>query len=591
MSSSTSPRRVLYRKCQYCRKIINTNDFEEHVSNCPFKPSTAGMGMLTCRGCNQLVKTTELLLHFHYEGVSCRKAYSGMDYHNIANLWAFNNSNHPNYWAELKTAWNINKKGIFTDVQKDKPWYCNACGKNFGNCLIDHHDDVPYCKATHKDLHFGKPIMKCKICSKTERSLLFHLTYNSKCREVAFNSLKEPEITLQHSQVKNDVDESELDQKLSHKEKIDLVAEKELLCIGCGGQFKRNTILKHLTKMESCTSQYSSAQFDELQKACKQSSHMKMRLWKKNRHDAACHDNQVEESYYEVYRKNKEPVAKLATDKVKIKPSVELIKCVACHQPFPINKILRHVSHVKECKNQYSPKDLHRLRQKCRQFTVRTWAYKQQREYVKDQSDKKLNDHERHKLSNYRVLKRKIEDLHLKCVQGIDMDKICHYKWEYEKVKVKSHETFQIQYLDKLRLLSKQFDDKIMMLEKFVENHFLQIKCNTSKWCFDDSVKETSKRLHEDMKKIDSNCEGILSKVMEEFHNELFLFYSGLKTFSDDFGVNIKLNPYKFKHQHKWEYESTWKKYENPDHQVPNEDEANSRDQFIMREVENKIKE
>ena len=75
------------------------------------------------------------------------------------------------------------------------------------------------------------------------------------------------------------------------------------------------------------------------------------------------------------------------------------------------------------------------------------------------------------------------------------MDKICHYKWEYEKVKVKSHETFQIQYLDKLRLLSKQFDDKIMMLEKFVENHFLQIKCNTSKWCFDDSVKETSKRL------------------------------------------------------------------------------------------------
>ena len=221
MSSSTSPRRVLYRKCQYCRKIINTNDFEEHVSNCPFKPSTAGMGMLTCRGCNQLVKTTELLLHFHYEGVSCRKAYSLQDYKSIADFWAFNNSNHPNYWAEMKTALNIKDKGIFSDIEGNKDWYCNACGNNFDNCLVSHHNNVPYCK----------PIMKCKICSKTIWSLLGHLTSNSECREVAFNSLKEPEITLQHIQAKNDVEESELNQKLSHKEKIDIVAEEKLSCI------------------------------------------------------------------------------------------------------------------------------------------------------------------------------------------------------------------------------------------------------------------------------------------------------------------------------------------------------------------------
>ena len=362
-------------------------------------------------------------------------------------------------------------------------------------------------------------------------------------------------------------------------------------CIGCDGQFKRNSILKHLAqKKESCRSQYSSAEFDELQKTCKQSSNMKMRLWNKRRNDTACHENQLEETYYDVYWRNKEPVAKLATKKVKIKPSAEVIKCVACHQPFPINKILRHVSHVKECKNRYSSKDLHQLRQKCRQFSVNALAFKKQSKHIKAKSDKKSNDHEKHKLSNYRALKRKIEDLHLKCVEAIDMDKICHYKWEYEKVKVKSHQEFQIKYLDKLELLLKQFDTKIKGLEQFVENRFLEIKCNTSKWCFDDTVKQTAERLYEDMKKVDTNCKEVINKVQQVYHNVLFLFHSGLKEFCVEIGVNVKVNPYKYKHQHKWEYESNWRRDENPDYQMPNEDEAKSRDEFIMREVEMKIK-
>ena len=59
------------------------------------------------------------------------------------------------------------------------------------------------------------------------------------------------------------------------------MASTSVVCSGCQKPLTRNTILKHLGHKKSCKEKYSTLEFKNLLKACKQSSEEKKKSWKK----------------------------------------------------------------------------------------------------------------------------------------------------------------------------------------------------------------------------------------------------------------------------------------------------------------------
>ena len=424
---------------------------------------------------------------------------------------------------------------------------------------------------------------------------------NRKCKEIAFNSVKESELTSRNIQGFDDLEVDELNpmktEKLSkEEEKIKLMSEENVLCIACNGQFKRNSILKHVMQKESCKRGYSSFQLDELKRVCKNSKDKKLRLWNWRRTPVSSKEH-TKESYYDNYKKamlKRLPAPyniRNVEVRVKVKPLDKTICCIGCEKPFPTNKILKHVMQRKRCKKQYSSNDLQALKSKCRQFSLDNLHYNQQKAKLEAKSEERLKHRKQAKLHRYRILKSKIEDWHFKCLQAMDMDKYLHYRWEYKKVKVKSCERYHLKHLDQLFQLSQDLDQKIIQLEELIENenHFKEIKDNTSKWCFDEYEKPVE-MLHEDNQQIEKKCGEMHKKILCEFNQQLNLFFNGLKKFCEDFKIMVNLNPYQYKHQHQWEYEKVWQKYENSQHRKPNQDEAKTRDDFILKEIVKKTK-
>ena len=270
--SEIKPKALL--KCQKCRRLIERHSFEDHVSTCCFGV-TSSENTLSCAGCMTRVEKSNLILHLLYESIHCRQAYSKTAFIQIFELRM---QRAKVSGTEIKSAFNIMEKTSFKPSEEGST-FCNACGETLGpNSINDHFLDRSRCRREHIKLSSKV----CSSCSQVYNCLLIHLTNNSSCQNPFFIQLKtaEDQAKLDSSDSDDQVEES-----YGQSEDKEILSNCELIeyCSVCGAEFKRNTILKHITKNENCESNYPIEDMKRLRKDCEAAKILKLRLWNKRR--------------------------------------------------------------------------------------------------------------------------------------------------------------------------------------------------------------------------------------------------------------------------------------------------------------------
>ena len=571
MSNSKQDQLPPLKKCQDCRKMIHMQFFEEHKSCCRF-----GKVKFECVGCGDEVDNTiQLLSHLQFERVNCRKAYSKTDF---VQIFEFKYQNINVSMFDIKSAYNIMEKTGFKAAIDDST-FCNSCGKTFGHDFInDHFSNVPKCKPNYRQLSHRK----CEFCSQPYTYILLHLQENPTCKSNIFQDKTlpstdwPPSVFSVNNRVSSD-HEGDINGNGVLKSPItnanilsndrfssvsdgdtngnDQVAKSPItdtnistnceeikICFGCGTECKVNTILKHLRHHDSCKNKYPVGKLEELRNECKYYKDKKRRLWNDRRSTRRSKST----SYFQLYEKSrqqqikdKEPRKGLRSS---VKPLVEDIDCKACHVSFPINIILKHLAKKEECKELYSSSEFKALEQKCKKHVEKVKNYSRRQVKIMVFGDdteenlcKDLGTDRFIGLGNYRELKNKLKELHLKCFFTIDLERILHYKWEIHRIRVKNLRVFRREkFLD----LKNSLAQIITKLENLVEDRIKEIKDTTTKWCFHECSMDVNIRKLNASNTIKSKCESLQCKVEDDLNTMLtdilnsireILYISGLE--------------------------------------------------------------
>ena len=142
----------------------------------------------------------------------------------------------------------------------------------------------------------------------------------------------------------------------------------------------------------------------------------------------------------------------------------------------------------------------------------------------------------------YRSLKTKIEEWHLKCILVIDLKKVLHYKWEILKLK-KKHLYLPEKAKKGIESVNERLTKLIFDLENQIQDTMKELRDVSGKWCFDENYPQPSKRVFDDMKSIDSKCEGLMSKITGEFNLQIIDMVHALRKSVKDV-PNVKIIPY-----------------------------------------------
>ena len=567
---------VKFRKCKHCRKIINTNDFDGHLKTCRFNAYIQSEQILiTCRGCNHEVHNSLLLLHLIDEDQSCMQFYSVKDYVSIAELWIRNNLDDPENLGKIKTAFDIMETGVFSG--KEESHFCISCGKSFSFYEFRAHVNIQGSTCQRVNDNFEEK-RKCRHCKEKFPSVLLHFKYGNvgrKCKEIFFRHLDE-------SSSSGEDTKSHSTQNCSSNQENQLAEEQRKTCFGCGGKFKINRIMKHISHKPSCQEKYPKPDLEKLQKECLDSKVSKMRKWNDRR--SVIDPNKVpkEDSYCHLYEKGKKKKKIKQFLLSKKKPTNKVVNCNGCQKSFYLNRILKHLTKVPSCKDSYTTKEFKELNGECKEFKQQKYSFKKNQTRIESKSDAYHEHQKLERINIYNRLKNKLKELHLKSLLAIDLKKLHHYQWEITKIDPSKLTYAQLKKIKKYE--GNLYNCKISLEEK-IAHSINDIKAKTAKWCFDPNVQKTSNRQYEDMQIINAKCQDLYTSVQENFHTELA---SILENVSEIYGQ--KLNPYRFRHQNKWEYEKPWLRFEDEHHKPPEKDEKDAMDQFIIKEIKKNIK-
>lgn len=587
MSDTTQNHPKLMRRCQNCRRIIDTNLFDEHLQICKFRnqqPNAKAIipqntstldnvsndnpqSTVKCRGCFVMIENTKLWLHFRYDSQLCMGEYYKSDVVSIFEVWLRKHATPKNLQLEIQMAFKITQNFKLYLSAREKQW-CTTCGKSFDvNLLQEHLRKVSKC---------GKEYLipsttKCKFCISTYKYLLYHLEESQFCQE-----LYTGQAAFAGEQSNESVEEDQQPPP---------VIDKEVVCLGCKNPFKLNTILKHLSHKAPCLEKYPRKDLKMLKKDCYSTKLLKSRLWNERRNGILSKQNSNEKSILDMFNETTKRKVEANVTLPRKKPICEMIICKGCKLSFPTNKILKHLGHKTECQTRYSQVAWSNLQQNCKKFTLDVKSYKKFEERVKSKCDEYLEKCDERMLQAYQSIKSKIEHWHLKCLGAIDLRKLLHYKWQINLLIVKRCKFLQDTI--KLRNLETELDKKVVNLKKLIQETVLTIKRHTSHWCFDEKIKNVSARTFQDIKYIEEHFTNLFNEVLHQFNGELNTTLDRLKSYTEMYGIPI--NPYKFRHQFNWEFEKPWLKYENPEYVIPSHDEAKEIQTFVLRKVKNEI--
>ena len=581
MSDSNSLPSNYLKKCPFCKKLIESQKYQSHIAECPYQRQHVQdnkkdhpPAMIPCRKCNH--RLLDFRLYFHLEGSPrCRKSYSKSDFVTIFELWARFNSESPSFHMDVKIAYKQMKKTEFIEASTDS--FCNGCGESFErNTFKDHLQSSPECKSAFKDLSG----ITCTCCTHMYSRLLLHLQESQKCMLSILHPTEEPSNNNKSSTARSP----------TFEEQINSVSEEEVHCKGCGSTRKRNSILKHFVKKPGCKESYSEQELHQLYMCCKSSKDNKRRLWNRRRTGIIPNESK-EKTYLEILKENEKPKSIIKIRKTlrpKNPPEDKVMTCKKCKKSLKINRILKHIVKSKHCMSKYSSKELEDLKLECKQHSKTMKLHKQNQAGFEKRYTNYLHNKYMTKKHTYESLKRKIKEWHVKCILAIDLNKLFHYMWEVQKVvngRRRQFPTLNSNDNGKLRGISLALEQKVIEIQDHIESCIKEVKNTTTKWCFDDKVQNTRQLQLDDMKIINSKCQELFNHVIDQFNNQLTSTFNELHSFCTEIKYNGKVNPFKFKHQYKWEYEKSWDKFEDTNHVDPDEKEHYAIYKFVSSEI------
>ena len=126
---------------------------------------------------------------------------------------------------------------------------------------------------------------------------------------------------------------------------------RKVMCIGCSCLFPISSILKHLSKVQTCRNQYTEEDFAKLKQLCKAEKKRKILIKKA--------------TGYKLNQENKESLS-VESENPSLTSLNPKYKCKGCSKILSVNSIMTHIVNKPDCLNQYSQNDLDEQKKQCK---------------------------------------------------------------------------------------------------------------------------------------------------------------------------------------------------------------------------------
>ena len=126
---------------------------------------------------------------------------------------------------------------------------------------------------------------------------------------------------------------------------------RKVMCIGCSCLFPISSILKHLSKLQTCRNQYTEEDFAKLKQLCEAEAKRKISIKKA--------------TGYKLNQENKESLS-VESENPSLTSLNPKYKCKGCSKILSVNSIMTHIVNKPDCLNQYSQNDLDEQKKQCK---------------------------------------------------------------------------------------------------------------------------------------------------------------------------------------------------------------------------------
>ena len=126
---------------------------------------------------------------------------------------------------------------------------------------------------------------------------------------------------------------------------------RKVMCIGCSCLFPISSILKHLSKLQTCRNQYTEEDFAKLKQLCEAEAKRKISIKKA--------------TGYKLNQENKESLS-VESENPSLTSLNPKYKCKGCSKILSVNSIMNHIVNKPDCLNQYSQNDLDEQKKQCK---------------------------------------------------------------------------------------------------------------------------------------------------------------------------------------------------------------------------------
>ena len=202
--------------------------------------------------------------------------------------------------------------------------------------------------------------------------------------------------------------------------------------------------------------------------------------------------------------------ANISTSTLTNQPKVatETLKCKSCQRSFYINGILKHLENKKECIEKYSDPEFQDLKSKCRRYSQKLKNFKKKRHVFESKCKSKQA-----LVKRYQSLLKSAQADHFECYQkAIDFEQFLHYKWQIDKVRAFALTRYQ---REKTEEISQRLYQIIQTLEEMIEEDMMKIVEDISQWKY-----QPNKFLQGDFKYVSDKGIDLFSKVKNEFDTQ-----------------------------------------------------------------------
>ena len=128
---------------------------------------------------------------------------------------------------------------------------------------------------------------------------------------------------------------------------------RKVMCIGCSCLFPISSILKHLSKLQTCRNQYTEEDFAKLKQLCEAEAKRKISIKKA--------------TGYKLNQENKESLS-VESENPSLTSLNPKYKCKGCSKILSVNSIMTHIVNKPDCLNQYSQNDLDEQKKQCKDY-------------------------------------------------------------------------------------------------------------------------------------------------------------------------------------------------------------------------------